>query len=130
MSEPQIRALLESRLAPWAAARSLPVAWQNVAFTPQAGQTYLRAFVLASETESRDLAGAHRGYRGIWQVNIVAPTGGGAGAGEALAAELADLYPMNLRLGDLQIVSAMSVREVPSDEFVLACWCRYRMDTW
>lgn len=100
MSHKIIRSLLEGRLKTWAAARSpvLRIAYQNVAFTPTASEIYLRAFLLPAGTNSNDLAGAHRLYTGVFQVTIVTPVGGGTGAAEGLADELAALFPLNDQL--------------------------------
>jgi len=97
MSHKIIRSLLEGRLKTWAAARSptLRIAYQNVAFTPTASETYLRAFLLPAGTSSNDLAGAHRLYTGVFQITIVTPSGGGSGAAEGLVDELAALFPLN-----------------------------------
>ncbi|WP_010486933.1 phage tail terminator-like protein [Pseudomonas sp. S9] len=100
MSQSLIRQLFESRLASWAAARvpSIRVAYQDVEFTPASGEIYLRCFVLPSSTGSEDLEGVHKIYVGVWQVNIVTPSGSGMGAAESLAAELQALFPNNLPL--------------------------------
>lgn len=100
MSHATIRKIYEARLQAWAAARvpALRIAYQGVKFDPQTGETYLAAFTLPASVDSQDLQGAHRLYLGIFQVSIVAPTGKGAGAAEAIADELAALFPLNLRL--------------------------------
>ncbi|MEE4465711.1 phage tail terminator-like protein, partial [Azotobacter chroococcum] len=109
MSNRLIRSLYEQRLAAWAAARSLPVAWQNVPFTPPASGIYLRAFLLPADTDSLDLEGAHRLYTGVFQISIVAPNGNGSGDAEQPAADLDAEFPQNLRLTSgafaVQIVS-------------------------
>lgn len=133
MSIRTIRAALEGRLATWAATQSLPVAYQNVPFNPPAG-TYLRAFILPAQTHSDDLQGTHRGYRGIWQVNIDAPIGVGPGAAEAIAVLLDALYPVNLRIGTspiVHIITPMSTGPAlqDSDRFTLPVFCQYRADT-
>lgn len=97
MSNRLIRQLYEQRLATWAAAKPIPVAWDNVKFTPPAGP-YIRASLLPADTTSIDLAGEHRGYLGLFQLSVHVPLGSGAGAAEALADELAALFPMMLRL--------------------------------
>lgn len=135
MSDKSIRSLLEARLATWAAARTpaLPVAWENVTFTPPDG-AYLRAFILRAETTSQDLAGALRNRLGIFQVNIVAPGGAGAGPAEAIAAELEALFPNNLRLtsagGTVQAVTPLRTRPaIPDgDRYTVPVDFTYRAD--
>lgn len=110
MSTKLCRQAIESRLAAWAAARSpaLRIAWQNVSFTPTSGETYLRAALLPADTSSVDLKGDHRGYRGIYQVDIATPISTGPGAAEAIAAELDALFPVNLRV----TVSGLAVQVI------------------
>lgn len=134
MSQKLIRQLYEQRLATWAATKSLPVAWQNVPFTPPAG-TYLRAFLLPADTDSIDLAGAHRGYAGVFQVNIVAPEGQGSGAADTLADELDELFPNNLPLNSgafgVQTITPCSAGPAIQDgtRYAIPVWFRYRADT-
>lgn len=99
MSTEACRAILEARLANWAAARvpSLRIAYQNVPFTPNAGETYLRSYLLPAQTTAEDLAGALRTYRGVYQVSIVRPPNGGSGPALNIAAELNNLFPVNGR---------------------------------
>jgi hypothetical protein len=100
MSHATIRKIYEARLKAWAATRvpALRIAYQGVKFVPQTDETYLAAFTLPASVDSQDLQGAHRLYLGIFQVSIVAPAGKGTGAAEAIADELAALFPLNLRL--------------------------------
>jgi len=100
MSEQTIRAAFESRLASWAAGQVPPlqIAFENASFEPPAGEDYLRAYLLASETTSRDMAGKHREWRGIFQVTAVTqPNTGPARTGQILAA-LDALFPVNLAM--------------------------------
>ncbi|MDV7209906.1 DUF4128 domain-containing protein [Azotobacter beijerinckii] len=135
MSNRLIRSLYEQRLASWAAARSLQVAWQNVPFTPPATGIYLRAFLLPANTDSLDLEGAHRLFTGIFQVSIVAPNGKGSGAAEQLAVDLDALYPNNLRLasGDfsVQIITPCSQGPaIPGDiSYMIPVSFTYRADS-
>ncbi|WP_313398196.1 phage tail terminator-like protein [Stenotrophomonas sp.] len=135
MSNKLCRQVIESRLAAWAAAQTpaLPVAWQNVRFTEPAG-TYLRAFLLPADTGSDDLAGVHRLYRGVYQINVCAPINAGPGEAEKVAAELAALFPNNLQLPatdlTLQVISPVSAgaSAQPEDRYVLPVSFRYRAD--
>jgi hypothetical protein len=101
MSDRIIRSLFEVRLKTWAAARvpALPIAYEDVAFTPPAdGSSYLRAFLMPASTTSEDLEGKHTAYRGVFQVNVVTKAGGGRGAAGLIADEIAALFPNNLAL--------------------------------
>jgi hypothetical protein len=134
LSTKLIRSLYEQHLAAWAAARSLPVAWQNVPFTPPTSGLYLRAFLLPATTDSLDLEGAHRLYTGVFQVSIVAPSGQGSGAAEQLAADLATEFPLNLRLssGGFTVLTISPCSQGPaiqdSSSYVIPVSFRYRAD--
>lgn len=131
-----IRALLEARLSTWAKSQSpsIPIAWQNVPFTPPTGR-FMRAWIMPAETGSETLDGAHRRYVGVFQVNVVVPQGTGPAAAEALAESIAALYPMNDLLSmtglDLMIVSPMSIAQGFNSDgrYVVPVSCRYRADT-
>lgn len=132
-----IRTLFETRLKTWAAARSpaLRVAYEDMSFTPNANETYLRCFTLPARTDSGDLAGSHRLYTGIWQVNIIKPANGGIGAASGIAEELATLFPMNLELTSGSFMVAVRQPMGPGPLIVDATTstmpvsCSYRADT-
>ena len=134
MSDKIIRSLFEGRLKAWATARvpALPIAYEDVAFTPPAdGSTYLRAFLLPANTTSEDLEGKHTAYRGIFQVSVVTKAGIGRGAAEGIAA----LYPNNLALtkSDLTVYvrSPMSTGSAQQGDTTttLPLSIQYRADT-
>lgn len=137
MSQALCRRAIESRLGTWAAARSpaLRVAWENVAFTPAGGETYLRAFLLPATTTSDTLAGDHRAFRGVYQVTVCAPINIGPASVEAIRDELDALFPMNLRITSgaltLQVVSPASAGPAIQEDayFALPVSFRYRADT-
>ena len=95
MSDAIIRQILEGRLKTWADARSpaLKVAWQNKKFDPPS-TTYLRAFLLPARTRSLDVAGKHRVYTGVFQVDIVTPANAGSADPGSITAELDTLFPV------------------------------------
>lgn len=137
MSHKIIRSLLETRLKTWAAARTpaLRIAYQNVAFTPNNGETYLRAFLIPAGTDSNDLAGAHRLYTGVFQITIVTSTGNGPSGAETIADELAILYPLNDRLVRNGLTALIMTPVEPGPElaedtaFALPVSFQYRADT-
>ena len=137
MSHKIIRSLLESRLSAWASARTPPlrIAYQNVAFTPNNSETYLRAFLLPAGTDSNDLAGAHRLYTGLFQITIVTPAGNGPAGAETIADELAALYPLNDRLIRNGLTALIMTPVEPGPEqtedtaFALPVSFQYRADT-
>lgn len=136
MSEQLIRSLYEGRLKAWAAARvpALPVAWENVSFTPPVG-TYLRAFLLPGDTRSRDLYGDNRHRVGVFQVNLVCPAGNGPGVAGGIAAELEALFPMNLILtsGAFSVTQVSPLRRraaLTDDRYTVPVDFQYRSDTY
>jgi len=137
VSTKAVKTILESRLSSWAAARTpvLRIAYENAAFTPNAGETYLRANLLPADTESQDLAGAHRGYRGVFQVLIVRPVNGGAGPVLNIAAELNALFPVNGRYTSgaitVQTTTPASAAPALQDEssYIVPVSLQYRADT-
>ena len=133
MSQQRIRAAFESRLATWAASKALPVVWQNVGAGNMTGD-HLRAFLLPAQTLSMDIAGEHRGYRGVFQVSIFTKPGIGANRAESLARELDELFPVAERILSagvtVQIMTPMATRPAVSetDWFHLPVDCRYAAD--
>lgn len=137
MSNKLIRSLLEKRLKDWAAARTpvIRIAYQDVPFTPNAGETYLQCFVLPAPTDSLDQQGVHRLYAGVWQVSVVKQKGSGLGTALSIEDELAALFPNNLKLSSggfaLFIRSPMGSGPAITDELntLLPLSCDYRADT-
>lgn len=137
MSQQKVRAALEGRLATWAAARSpaLRVAYENAPFTPNSGETYLRAFVLTADTTSAFIEGTDRTYRGVFQVSIVRPINGGPGASAGIVDELNTLFPVTGRYTSggvtVQIITPASAAPALQDasEYVVPVSIQYRADT-
>lgn len=135
MSHRTIRRLYEGRLASWADSMGYPVAYQNSPFTPQSGQLYLRTFLIPADTGSDDLAGEHRRYQGLFQVNVVSPAGQGSGQAETIVMQLADLFPVNMLLSDgdfsVQIVEPVAQGPEIQDatEYTTPASFSYRADT-
>lgn len=137
MSNKLIRQLYETRLNNWAKARTpaLRVAFEDVAFTPNSGETYLSCFLLPATTDSEDLEGAHKVYRGTLQVSIVKPRGGGLATASGIEDELVALFPNNLKLtsGAFSVFvrsplsAAPPIIDTPNTTLPLSC--SYRADT-
>lgn len=130
MSQARVRNAFESRLAAWAASKALPVVWQNVGAGNMTGD-HLRAYLLPAQTLSMDLAGEHRGYRGVFQVSIFTRPNIGANRAESLARELDDLFPVALRMLSagltVQVMTPMASRPsiVETDWYSVPVDCRY-----
>lgn len=134
MSNKLCRQTIETRINTWNTGNATPyaIAWDNAPFTPPA-VTYLRCHMLPAQTDSNDLKGDHRCYRGTYQVSIYAPINQGSGGAEAIADELAALFPNNLRLSasglSLQVISPVSAKPAQDEgRYVLHCYFFYRAD--
>ena len=97
MSDKTIRAALEGRLATWATANSVTVQYQNAPFDQPAG-TYLRAWYMPANRGSKDLAGIHVLYTGIFQIDIVGVENVGTGEVGTIAESLCALFPNALQI--------------------------------
>lgn len=137
MSQKIIRAIYEARLATWAAARvpALTASYENTPADPAEGATHLRASLLPADTDSQDLAGAHRVFRGVFQVSVYAPINTGPGAATGIADELAALFVYNARLtsGAITVQQVTPASIAPAlqveNHYVLPVSFGYRADT-
>lgn len=118
MSQLLIRQAFEVALGTWATANSVSVAWENVVFTPPAGK-YARAYLLPGETTSFDLTGAHRSYKGVFQVTLYMPQGVGMRATETLVESLDTAFQLTAPLSagglNVWIASPMTAGPAGSD---------------
>ena len=99
----KIRAALTTRLE---AFPDLPdVAWENVAYTPADGVTYLEPFLLPAETFQAEIGtlGANR-HTGVYQISIKAPKGNGTATVNALRDALVDHFVRGTELTYSDIV--------------------------
>ncbi|NNB67675.1 phage tail terminator-like protein [Pseudomonas fluorescens] len=99
MSHAIIASIYEAKLIAWNAARSekIKIVFENTAYTPVAGEIYLRAFTIPGDTASNTLGGDHRLFNGVFQVSIIAPAGSGKTKTNPIAAELTALFPLYVR---------------------------------
>jgi hypothetical protein len=135
MSHLTIRLLYQQRLAAWAADKGLRVSYEGAEFIPEADETYLSCFALPAGTDANTLAGDHRAYTGVFQINVVSPIGSGTGDAEGLVDELADLFPAYLRLkrDDFEVIVLTPVEQsppIPGDTTLsVSASFQYRADT-
>ncbi|HFK5631866.1 DUF4128 domain-containing protein [Enterobacter roggenkampii] len=90
---PDIAAALAARLGEWADAEGIPVAWENVPFTPPSDGLYLAVHDMPAKPRTLDLGLRCRIYSGVYQINVVAPAGTGRTDVVALADRVAELFP-------------------------------------
>jgi hypothetical protein len=134
MTQSIVRIAFETRLKTWADARTpaLPVAWENVPFTPPVGR-YARAFLLPARTQSETLNRSHRAYRGIFQVNLCMAVGSGASGAESLLSSLDAAFAQTFTQGGLRIFltapfSAAAAIQA-EDRYIVPVSAQYRADT-
>lgn len=83
------------------------IAWENVAFTPPAGQPYLKPVLLPGEPVQAELGtNGLNMHPGIYQVSIFYPAGGGMAGFEALKNGLVDHF----KRGTVLTYGGVSVR--------------------
>lgn len=98
MSHARARQAIETKLAAWAAARPIRVAYPNQPFTPNSSETYLRAFQLPASTTCRYLGGEAYEYSGVYQISIVCPSAQAMATAETLIDELTRLFRVDTPL--------------------------------
>lgn len=98
MSHARARQAIEIKLMAWAAARPIRVANFEQEFEAQAGETYLRAYLLPAGTTCRYLGGDAYEYAGVYQVSIVCPAGQPLAIAETLVGELSSLFRVDSEL--------------------------------
>ncbi|MFU2317795.1 DUF4128 domain-containing protein [Rahnella sp. PCH160] len=111
MSQQVITQLLEARLGEWAEAQGLQVAFDNIGFSPPDG-IYLESHVMPATTAAIDLSRQAMVFRGVYQINIIAPAGTGKSAGGLIAEQLIQLFPENQEMSDVGLTCY--INSVPS----------------
>lgn len=99
MSQQALTQLLETRLSEWAEAQGLQVAFDNIGFSPPDG-IYLQSHVMPATTTAIDLSRQAKVFRGVYQINVIAPAGTGKSAGGLIAEQLIQLFPENQEMSD------------------------------
>lgn len=105
-----IQSALEKKLA--AIASPLPTAFENVIFTPAAGQPYQKVFLLLNTPVDHALSADMVERRGIFQVTLMFPLGSGRGAAQTRAQALAEHFQpvQTLTEGAAQVTLASTVQ--------------------
>lgn len=136
MSTTLITHLLETKLAAIASSLGLEIAMENIPFKPKDSRAvYLRPHILPAKTLGIDIAGALQVFRGVFQVDVVAP----AGSGKTKAGEVADsilkAFPAGLELTSGEFTAYIEsvpyrMRPLPSDtRYLIPVNIDYRADT-
>jgi hypothetical protein len=131
MSDALIAQAFEFTLKTWADAQTpaIPVAWENVSFTPPAGR-YVRANLIPNHASHLFFDGTGRSLQGIFQVSLCMPIGTGAGAARTLVDSLDAAFAITITAGGLRIwltspISAAPPIEHP-DRFIVPVSAYYK----
>lgn len=105
MSNPIIRAALETRLKAWADAQvpKIPIAFEGVPFSKPTTGPYIEPLLLPNVTSNTELSGRRQTHLGIFEVRCWCPTGNGMGVVERLASNVIKLFPILPKLGSVSI---------------------------
>ena len=95
MKNKDIHKAFTRKLESIANALTVPVAWENVSFTPPASGIYIEENFLPAESEDLFIQGTAATHRGVYQVTVVYPLGKGVQAAEDLADKIAEYFPNN-----------------------------------
>lgn len=100
MSDEIITKALLTRLKAFADAQTpkLVIAYEGVAFTPDATKTHLAEFTLPANTDNPSMGRSHSRYIGIYQVDVDMPTTAGPMALRKLANAVAAHFPRGLTI--------------------------------
>lgn len=99
MTTQRITQLFETKLDVVASALNLEIAMENIVFEPDKN-IYLRSHILPASTDVIDLAGTMKVYKGVFQVDIVAPAGTGKTKAGNIADSIIEAFPNNLELSE------------------------------
>lgn len=111
MSDQHIMAALQARLTAFASTKGLSVAYEGVAFAPDATKTHLADFLLPAPTDNPSMGRGHRRYTGIYQIDTDAPTGSNVVALRNLANEVAAHFPRGLTLTHSSGLRVLIIRD-------------------
>lgn len=112
MAQVEIRNAIETRLAAFAATKSIPILWENVAAEPPS-YTHFRVTLFPSPTSNPSLGAYHRRYKGIYRVQCwVNSLNTGPQESEALAEELVAYFPLGLQMTESGVT--VHIEKTPS----------------
>lgn len=84
---------------------SVPTAWENRSFEPVVGQLYVRQTLLPANTEQSSYNSSDE-HLGLYQIDVIAPTGKGKGE----ATQQADLIADKFKSRQTLVYNGVSVR--------------------
>jgi hypothetical protein len=128
-----IKAGLESTLKTWADAQTpaIPVAWENVAFTPPSdGARYVRFNLMPAQTHDLFIDGAGRDWKGVAQVSLCMPIAKGMGAALTLGAAIDAIITLQITYSTLVIhrttPCTIGSGSIEDNRYVVPVWWNYK----
>lgn len=114
-----IMAALFTRMASLSLTPSLPISWPNVSFSMPPDRKALRVVFVPNTATRRALGsdGAHQ-YLGLLQVSVHWPSGQGETAPRAIASDVADHFPPDLKLTSGGVTVRITKRPTVEDLMV------------
>lgn len=106
-----IRSEIESRLAAYAKANNIPVAYENVGFTKPTTGPFLEILMLNSAATLRNVAADGSRVTGMFQVNCFAPVGDGMATVEAIADGVIKAFPVLPKEGTVSIEAPLNASQ-------------------
>lgn len=114
MSVAQIRQLLEPALVTMLGSQNVVVNWENSPYTPIDGIPYIDATLMMGKPDNPSSpAGFHRD-KGIWQLMLQYPFGGGPGIVDAMSDLICSTFPRGRSWSAGQITLTISPSPYPS----------------
>lgn len=128
-----IRQELETRLSVFAAALSppVPVSYENVSFNRPATGPFLECFVNSGSTVNVTVDGTRTRERGVFQINVWFPSGGGMAKPELLAAQIVAAFPVVPKTGNVSIEQTPNTKQALLDVsgwIIIPISCMYRYE--
>ena len=97
MSQLNVRAALETRLAAFATSKSLPVVWENIKTLPSG--SYLIAHMFPANTQDPSFGNKHKRYTGLFRVTFYSTDiNKGLAAVQSTVEDLVNYFPRGLEL--------------------------------
>jgi hypothetical protein len=126
--------VLDGLLSVYAEANAVPVSWENFNYQPIAGQTYLLAYNLPSDTSGIGLAGnSANEHLGVYQIDINAPINKGKKEALDMLDSLAGVYSRGVHTYQDSTIKVRDIKRSRSrtedDRFIISLSIHYQSFT-
>lgn len=110
------RSELTVRLAALAASLSVPVSYENVAFTkPLNNGPFLEMFIVPAYTKDVTVDGTRQRLTGFMQCNVWCPQGKGTKQGEDIANAIVSAFPVVPKTGAVSVEATPTIKQAVLD---------------